>query len=122
MKERTRLNPAKRNELGALLLQGLTPTKAAETAGVTYNHAVRLRKKLVNAGTITNLRNRKSKTKRPVATKTMLDLMSEERQSIPDKVKGTMQNTLNFRINGVEFSVDNAKRIVVENGLVDIKY
>jgi hypothetical protein len=107
---RTRLNPETRNQLGALLLSGITPTVAAERLGVSYAHAVNMRKKLVKAGTVQPFRTRKArKTIRPAVMQT------------PRTVKPA-SSTLQFRVNGVEFSVDSPARVAVENGMVDIKY
>jgi len=108
---KTRLNPETRNQLGALLLSGVTPTAAAQRLGVSLSRAASMRKKLVKAGTVQPLRTRKArKTTRSAAMDT------------PRTVKTSTITSLQFRVNGVEFSVDSSAKVAVENGVVDIKY
>lgn len=107
---KTSLNPEVRNQLGALLLSGVTPTAAAKRLGVTLSHAALMRKKLVKAGTVQPLRVRKTRK-----------LTTRKAVTIPTATK-TPSTTLQFRVNGVEFSVGSNARVAVENGMVDIKY
>lgn len=112
MKTKTRLNHEIRQRLGALLMDGMTPTEAAQKLGINRGFAVVMRKKLVTSGTLQPLRNRKTakNKRRTVPSATVV-------ATTPARTKA-----LQFRINGVDFSVDNAKRVMVENGVVDIKY
>lgn len=107
---RTTLNPEVRNQLGALLLSGVTPTIAAQRLGISRSHAALMRKKLVKAGTVQPLRVRKARK-----------ITTRKAMTVPTATK-TPSTTLQFRVNGVEFSVNSAARVAVENGIVDIKY
>lgn len=111
---KTRLTAEKKNQLGTLLLTGVTPTKAAENLDISLSHAVNLRKKLVKNGMVQPLRTRK-KTKnvrrnRTSSTETMV------------KNPSSKKDFIEFKVNGVDFIVENPSRVVVTDGLVDINY
>jgi hypothetical protein len=111
---KTRLNAEKKNELGTLLLSGVTPTKAAESLEISLSHAVSLRKKLVKTGMVQPLRVRKKaknvRRNRTSSTETMV------------KNQSTKKDFIEFKVNGVDFIVENPSRVVVTDGLVDINY
>lgn len=111
MTRRIHLSDETRKQLCALLLNDMTPTQAAMKLKIHRGQAVLLRKYLVNSGALKPLRRRRK-------------VASLSKITTPSVITAptTQSALLQFRVNDVEFIFYNSKRVIVENGIVDIKY
>jgi len=112
-----------------LLLAGQRNQDVAKAADVSLGKVTYLRSKMVKAGIMDRIRQRRSKRNSPVTkTKTLSALTTTVVNNVADftpvesLVSPVNSGTTTFRINSLEVKISDAAKVHVKNGVIEIKF